>query len=87
MNLITSCTNCNTIKALIAKIDESLYKRIRNKWWNLVYSADTYFNPSVYKDLLRYKSILEKRIVNSTYPCPSISIQDVIGKITLLINK
>jgi len=69
-------------------MDNSIYQRINNKWYQDIYNADTYFNPDVYKDLLRYKRIVEKRIRDGgIYPCSSIHSQDIISKITLLLNK
>src|SRR4051812_31680608 len=65
---ILTCTNCQSLQQLLCQIDESLYQRIRNKWYSVIYNADTYFNSSVYKDLLRYKRIVQGRIYNPSYP-------------------
>jgi len=86
-NLLTFCSNCQSLKNLLDKIDTSLYKRIKGKWTNVIYGTDVYFNEGVYTDLVRYKSILQKKIINPSYPDSRIDTQDIIGKITLLINK
>lgn len=85
--LLQGCSNCSSLKSLLEQIDSSLCKRITNKWYQEIYAADTYFNKDVYRDLMRYKRILERRVVEGTYPCKDIDSQDIISKITLLINK
>ena len=54
---------------------------------SVVYNADIYFNESVYKDLLRWKRIIERRVINGTYPCEGIDSQDIISRVINLINK
>lgn len=86
-NFLTECTNCGSIKGLLSQIDNSIVKRIQNKWSNVIYNTELYFNPSVYKDLLWWKRILENKVININYPIADVDNQDVIGKITLILNK
>lgn len=59
---------------------------INDLYYSDVYNTLNKFNAHTYKKLVRYKSILEIRIFNSTY-AGHFSNEDIISQITILLSK
>jgi len=84
---INQCDTCKTLKCLLGRIDEKLYKMIKNKHQQDAFAATLPFNDDLYSILLRYKRIVEKRIYNPSYPSKKWDNQDLISKISLYLYK
>ena len=84
---ITECNSCVTMKCLLSKLDDKIFKMIKNKHNQDAFAATLAFDDDLYSILLRYKRILEKRVYNSSYPSKKFDNQDIISKVTLYLYK
>ena len=82
--LLKTCTNCDTLKELYAKIECTILYLAKNKNNSLKYNVDTYFNQDDFNSLVRYKRIVARRMVDCDYPSPCIKTADIISYITKL---
>lgn len=80
---LTHCTNCDSLEKLLESIECTLVYLIKRKYYSLIYNVN--YCEDSYKDLLRYRRIIEKRIYNSTYPCVSVKISTIIEQAKKLV--
>lgn len=64
---LSTCTQCQSISALYRQVDCSVFQLTRNNWTNQSYGTKLYYDSELLKDLLKYKRILEKKMINSNY--------------------
>lgn len=76
----------SSLSSLLCQIDERLTLFGKNKWINLTYDADKYYNKGVVELLIFYKRILTKRIHNCHY-ADCVNIEDIKSRVTILLNK
>ena len=81
--ILKNCNECSVLIDLQNKVDCSIANLIANKWNAHIYGVGLYFDAAHYKDLIRWKSILQKRILNPNYPSSCEGDQVLIK----LINK
>jgi len=87
MTLLKKCDNCDNLKTLYAKVECTILYMIHKKHSILIYNLGDVFDESKYKDLVRYKRILEKRMYDSNYPSSHVSSSQLIARISELAFK
>ena len=83
---ITNCTSCANVIDLLSEIDRKLFHFSRNKYSNISLLTNLEYDEYSIGRLLRYKSILNKRLYNPNYAC-DYPLTAIISKIKILINK
>lgn len=81
------CQSCSSFDSLLKSIDCTILDMSKNKYYSLIYNSELYFDESLFKQLLRYKRILNNRIVKPKYGNPKVDAQDLIGYVKRLIYK
>ncbi len=71
---LTICTQCASISSLYKQVECSIYHLTLNNWTNQSYGTKLFYDISLLEDLLRYKQILGKKMVNTNYLNISTSI-------------
>lgn len=71
-------------KDLLDRIECSVLFMIKKKQAILVYNLEDSFDEDRYKDLLRYKRVINNRIYDCNYPCSSIDSPTLIEKVNQL---
>lgn len=83
MKLI-ECTTCGSLEEVQSAIDCTLVYHINKKYNALVYNLDCCFDDRLYRDLLRYKRILQNRLYDAVYPCSDIAVDKIVTQAALL---
>lgn len=79
-------TKESSITEMICKIDDKLALFGKNKWLNLSFDIDKYYNKEVVGLLIFYKKILLKKYHNFEY-ANCVKYSDIISRINILLNK
>ena len=87
INNISTCTYCSDLNKVLSQIDCTLRNMIKNKYNVLSYNVTLSFNDRMYRDLIRYKRIITNRLFNPTYPSKLASVDVILTKASLLIDK
>lgn len=77
------CKDCGSLEEMMKRIDCSLLGLVKNKWANQSYATTLYFDRERYDRLMRYKRIIQRRLMNSAYVRGCVSN----GSLTSLITK
>lgn len=80
---INQCSNCKSLKELLAEIECSIYNLAHNKANNEKFNTSLYFSIEHFKSLTQYKRIITTRVFNPQYT--SIATQDIITQANKLI--
>ncbi len=82
--LLKECDSCNDLQSAYNKVECTILYLARNKDASLKYNVQVYFDQDLFNDLVRYKTILGKRLKSCTYPCSSIKTSDIIARANFL---
>lgn len=80
------CENCHDLRQLYEELSCSVLQFSKNKWTNQTFNTSLHYDHEHFRDLLRIKRIVEKRLFNADY-CRKFSSQDVIGLIVRNLYK
>lgn len=83
---LRNCVDCNTIPALLDKIDCKLTELAHKEYLNIVYAINRPIKSDTYLDLLNYKRILTYKYCNEEYAA-HYSVTQIASKVNLLIFK
>lgn len=81
------CTNCDVLQDMYAQLECSILQFSKNKWTNQSFNTDLYFDLDHFRDLLRLKRIIKKRIQNQSYPHNTWKNDDLVGYIVKNLYK
>lgn len=81
------CENCDVLYDMYSQLECSILQFSKNKWTNQSYNTDLYFDLDHFRDLLRLKRIVQKRLQNQNYPCDRWTTQDLVGYIVKNLYK
>ena len=83
---LSDCTECASITSLLSDIDCKLTDLAKAEYNNIVFSLNKTVNRELTNDLITYKGILMRRLVNGNYAC-SFTTNQIASKIKLLKYK
>lgn len=83
---INKCNSCQNIFELLSQIDSKLKYYGDNSYNNNSLLLNLDVKPDVIKKLIKYKSIVLKRLYNPNYAC-DITLGQIITQIKIYINK
>lgn len=79
------CIDCN-IKDLLQLVDKKLAKEINKEWNEKKFLINSSFCSRSYKNLIRYKNILEKLRFNYDYLSPEIDQSEFLSKVKIAVR-
>ena len=83
---LTNCTNCSDISSLIAEIDCKIAKLAGNIYNNITLMFNQPIPAEAFVDLLTYRRILERKIMNPSY-AGSYTVNDIASRVKILKYK
>ena len=86
-NILVKCDNCDGLKTLYAKVECSILYMMHRKHAINIYNLGDIFDETRYKNLIKYKRILEKKMFDNTYPSTKILTSQLIARISELAFK
>lgn len=81
--IVKECKDCDSIKEILADVDEKIYIMSRDEYHNITYLTNKNHKRAQIKRLIRYKSILENLFWNSKYY--SYDFKTIVSKIKSII--
>jgi hypothetical protein len=81
--IVKECKDCDSIKEILAELDEKIYRMTRDEYHSLAYLSNKNHRRAQIKRLIRYKGILENLFWNSSYY--NYDFKTIVSKIKTLI--
>ncbi len=73
------CSGCESLQDLYNQLECTIVQLMKNRWTNVSYASELYFNRDEYRSLLQAKKILEKKLANRKYATDCVSEDVFVG--------
>lgn len=84
--LLTSCTDCDSLRDAICELEEKLYQYGKYQYQNISYLTNKPHPLTRIRELIYYKSILENLKWNQSYYYPFYNFQTIVSRVKAITN-
>lgn len=85
--IIQQCKNCNSLIELQKKLKCTILFLVNRKLNGRRFNINAPIDQKQFRDLQVYDRIIKKKLINHTYPCAGIDNQDIVTKLSAIVQE